>query len=219
MTAIYDHLGKAYPSKRARAKAYGKRYQTIDSDLAKGLTLEEALTRDYNDYNYRGTPVKGPDGKTYRSLAALAKHYDISPDSLNNALRRGVSLDSAIDRLIKATHSTPVKDRLRQEGIPRNVYTHFKRKHKGLTLDETINALKAQFAYDHLGYAYRNTRDMARAWGLVPNTYVYRVQKAGWSIEDALSIRYKGKNERLNKPTLQMLKRYSLFKNAKKTID
>ena len=199
MATIYDHLGNPYTSKRARAEAYGKNYQVVDKDLTKGLSLEEALTR---SYTYKRRPIKGPDGKSYESISALASHYGINPNSLKN--RRNPS---------------PVRDRLREEHIPRNLYIHFKRKHKGLTLDEIIDAIKAQLAYDHLGYAYRNERDMARAWELIPNTYMHRFHKAGWSLEDALSIRYQGDSERLEKPKPQMLNRYSLFKRTKKTVD
>ena len=216
MATVYDHLGKAYPSKRARASAYGKHYQTVDSDLAKGLSLEEALTR---SYTYRRKPIKGPDGTSYKSMSELANRYDVDPNSLNNAMRRGDSLDLALARLSQRNNPTPVKDRLRKEGIPRNLYIHFKRKHKNLTLDETIDAIKAQLVYDHLGYAYRNVQDMARAWELIPNTYLHRVQKAGWSVEDALSIRYKGEDDRLDKPSPQALNRYSLFRRTKKTVD
>lgn len=215
MATIYDHLGNPYTSKRARAEAYGKNYQVVDKDLAKGLSLEEALTR---NYTYKRKPIEGPDGKTYESISALASHYGINPNSLNNALRRGNSLEIAIKRLQNRRNPSPVKDRLRKEGIPRNLYIHFKRKHKGLTLDEIIEALKAQFAYDHLGYAYRNERDMARAWELVPNTFMHRFHKVGWSLEDALSIRYQGDSERLEKPKPQMLNRYSLFRRTKKTV-
>lgn len=216
MATVYDHLGNPYTSKRARAEAYGKNYQVIDSDLAKGLSLEEALTR---SYTYKRRPITGPDGKTYKSVSALAKHYGINPNSLNNAMRRGDSLDLAITRLQNRRNPSPVRDRLREEHIPRNLYIHFKRKHKDLTLDEIIDAIKAQLAYDHLGYAYRNEYDMARAWELIPNTYMHRFHKASWSLEDALSIRYQGDSERLEKPKPQMLNRYSLFKRTKKTVD
>lgn len=216
MATIYDHLGNSYKSKRERAEAYGKNYQVVDKDLAKGLSLEEALTR---SYTYKRRPIKGPDGKAYKSISALAKHYGIDPNSLNNAMRRGDSLDLAITRLQNRRNPSPVRDRLREEHIPRNLYIHFKRKHKDLTLDETIDAIKAQLAYDHLGYAYRNERDMARAWELIPNTYMHRFHKAGWSLEDALSIRYQGDSQRLEKPKPQMLNRYSLFKRTKKTVN
>lgn len=216
MATIYDHLGNPYTSKRARAETYGKNYQVVDKDLTKGLSLEEALTR---SYTYKRRPIKGPNGESYESISALANHYGVNPNSLNNAMRRGDSLDLAITRLQNRRNPSPVKDRLRKEGIPRNLYIHFKRKHKDLTLDETIDAIKAQLAYDHLGYAYRNVQDMARAWELIPNTYTYRVQKAGWSVEDALSIRYMGEDDRLDKPSPQALNRYSLFKRTKKTVD
>ena len=216
MATVYDHLGNPYTPKRARAEAYGKNYQVIDSDLAKGLSLEEALTR---SYTYKRRPIKGPDGKSYESVSALANHYGINPNSLNNAMRRGDSLDLAITRLQNRRNPSPVKDRLREEHIPRNLYIHFKRKHKDLSLDEIIEALKEQFAYDHLGYAYRNERDMARAWELVPNTFMHRFHKVGWSLKDALSIRYQGDNERLDRPKPQLLNRYSLFKRTEKTVD
>lgn len=158
-------------------------------------------------------------GNPYTSKRARAEAYGINPNSLNNAMRRGDSLDLAITRLQNRRNPSPVRDRLREEHIPRNLYIHFKRKHKDLTLDEIIDTIKAQLAYDHLGYAYRNEYDMARAWELIPNTYMHRFHKAGWSLEDALSIRYQGDSERLEKPKPQMRNRYSLFKRTKKTVD
>lgn len=90
-----DHLGREYPSRLARAKAWGISPVTVDQRIAAGWPVERALTSP-PEHSVEAHPVTY-QGKNYPSVRALCIAQRVTRIRVIRALRDGASVDDAIE--------------------------------------------------------------------------------------------------------------------------
>lgn len=102
-----DHLGNTFRSIDEMAKYYNIPQGTLRSRLEKGISIEKALTTPIKN-NRKNTQIQytNDSGKTFSSLNAIAKYYNIPRSTLKRHLEKEMSIEKA---LIKCTqHDTYV---------------------------------------------------------------------------------------------------------------
>lgn len=116
-TIEYD--GKIYPSIKALAEEQQRVYSTLKARLERGMRVEEALLNT-RFYGGRGHPIEYA-GKTYPNSKALAEELQISYDILRYRLRKGMTIEEALDAN-KADHNIDILKLAtgRAEPIPAN---------------------------------------------------------------------------------------------------
>ena len=90
-----EYEGKLYPSIRSLAKELPIPYYTLLYRLKKGWSIEEALENN-RPRGRRGDPIEYA-GKTYPNSKALAEELQISYDILRYRLRKGMTIEEALD--------------------------------------------------------------------------------------------------------------------------
>lgn len=89
-----DHLGREYPSRLARAKAWGISPVTVDQRIAAGWSVERALTSPPSHspaphpVTYRGTE--------YASVRAMCRELGLDRLRVRQALIEGATIDVAV---------------------------------------------------------------------------------------------------------------------------
>lgn len=183
---INDHLGNTFSSKRAMCKHYKIPLGTYDKRIAKGYTIEEALTKS-------NLSVQDHLGKTFTSTKELCDYYKIS---ITTFMRRK-SQNLTIEECIFGKHKPKIHDHLGNEfddvqsmcdyhGVSRNTYVS--RKSMGKSLEECLANYqpRSQTIKDHLGNEYKSIVSMCKAYNIDPN--LYRARRAqNWSLEKALT--------------------------------
>lgn len=105
--------GQTFPSLSAAAKAFGASGVTafvFVSRLRMGWDPERALTEPAG-IKKRG--ITGPDGKSYRSCADLARAYGMDPGTVLDRIGKGISPEMAV--YPGDLHRIPAKDHLGNE--------------------------------------------------------------------------------------------------------
>lgn len=90
-----EYKGKLYPSICSLAKELPIPYYTLLYRLKKGWSIEEALENN-RPRGRRGDPIEYA-GKTYPNSKALAEELQISYDILRYRLRKGMTIEEALD--------------------------------------------------------------------------------------------------------------------------
>lgn len=88
--------GQTFPSLSAAAKAFGASGVTgahVSSRLHMGWDPERAVSEPAGN---RRKGITGPDGKSYRSCADLARAYGMDPGIVRDRLERGMSSELAV---------------------------------------------------------------------------------------------------------------------------
>lgn len=90
------YKGKAYPSIAALAREHNVNYCTLFKALKKGMNSEQAISH-CRVSREKKTSVKYK-GKTYPSIAAFAREYNVNYQALQTALKKGMKPEQAISR-------------------------------------------------------------------------------------------------------------------------
>lgn len=119
-----EYEGKLYPSIRSLAKELPIPYFTLLYRLKKGWSIEEALENN-RPRGRRGDPIEYA-GKTYPNSKVLAEELQISYDMLRYRLRKGMTIEEALDAN-KADHNIDIPKLAtgRAEPIPANAEDAF----------------------------------------------------------------------------------------------
>lgn len=92
---IFD--GVEYESVRSACRALKLQYSTVENRLARGVPLEQALDPNFKRrYGKIGTRTV-VEGETYLSLNELAYDMFLEPETLKGRLKKGYTLEQAID--------------------------------------------------------------------------------------------------------------------------
>ena len=105
--------GQTFPSLSAAAKAFGASGITgahISSRLHMGWDPERAVSEPAGN---RRKGITGPDGKSYRSCADLARAYGMDPGTVLDRIGKGISPELAV--YPGDLHRIPAKDHLGNE--------------------------------------------------------------------------------------------------------
>lgn len=113
-----DHTGKEYRSFIEMCRAYGKSRGCVQGRLNKGMSLEEALTKE-SEHIHTCTDHKGND---YSSFSAMCKAYCKCRVTVAARLKNGASLEDALTKEILPDTKT-CKNSTDHKG---NVYQSFK---------------------------------------------------------------------------------------------
>ncbi len=204
-TKIYDHLGNEYDNVEKMCSVYNIEPKLYHDRLHKGWSLEKSLTT-----QKRNTLCEDHLGNKYRSMDEMAHKYGLCATTIKNRLKKGLTLKEALTMeysYVCYDHLGNKYDSLQKMceayGISFGVYKY--RLKKGMSIKEALTyqrkspvskkVIKASCSdyhstdcYDHLGNWYASKADMARAYGINPNTFRARLY-SGMSIEKALTLK------------------------------
>lgn len=150
-------------------------------------------------------PCKDHFGNEFESVTALCKHYNISVQAYKNRLKKGWSLQKALET--PNAKYLPEEQRTDHLG---NIYESIKAmaNHYGLELDTYKRRIKNGWNVekalttpiditkhgkpetDHLGNEFQMLKDMCEYWGVTVSAYLVRIKK-GYSKEEALTKQQK----------------------------
>ena len=148
-----------------------------------------------NNTNRIDIVYEGLHGDTYKSIASLAKAYNISYHGLWTRIKSGMPTQEALKELLSARFT--VKDHLgnlfdtenemcRHWGIDSNIYryriTHGWSMEKALTTP--VKCSKG--CKDHLDNLYPTIEAMCKHYNIKKSSYKNRI-RSGWSVEAALT--------------------------------
>lgn len=91
---IGDHLGNKFESVLKMCKYWGVSFAAYNSRIAKGYTLEQALTIPSGWTN----KCKDPNGKEFKSFKAMCNHYGHDAGVVKSRINNGESLAEALTR-------------------------------------------------------------------------------------------------------------------------
>lgn len=199
-----DHLGNKFESLSAMARYWDISDSTLNSRLAKGISVEQALTYTTEDMKRLNTECKDHLGNTYQSKNAMCQAYGIDRQVYFGRIAIGWSVKDALTTPINAqpANSKIIKDHTGQEfksisdmckkwNIGRSTYNA--RIKQGWTIEKalTTKAKKIDIIQkehkDHLGNTYPSLTKMCEHYGITHYTFHTRVNKLGWSVEKALT--------------------------------
>ena len=198
---VQDHLGNHFDSESAMTRYYNVPRPTFRSRIAKGWSLEKALT-----YGKKSHAVKDHLGNEFSSISSMVKHYGISYQAFLSRKAKGMSLKDALTTpLAKYTKSQNIKDHLGKhynsykelaEAYDLDEKTLKVRLYRGWSLEDSLLCSTHKHSKydkevsvsieDHLGNIYPSYSSMAKAYGISFNALYHRLNN-GWSVEDALT--------------------------------
>ena len=193
-----DHLGNIYKTKTEMCKAWGITHiSTLDRRLARGLSLEEALTYDSKNNRNIAKPCTDHLGNVFDSENSMCQTWGVSRTAYRNALAKGYSSGEALLNAVVKTRNLVCQDHLgityktksemcRAWGISPEAYEH--RRKRGFSVEKALTYSNDRFAcQDHLGNTYKNQRELCKHWGISIDTFRARISK-GYSLEEALTL-------------------------------
>jgi hypothetical protein len=212
--------GVDYPSIKAAAQAHNMSPAKVRGRLRRGNTIEQALELEKTTPTSktktvaRATGVAQPkpvtvQGVDYPSIKAAALAHDLTPALVRGRLRRGKTIEQALDKDTAAPPTT-TKNNLVGQAHPITVagvkYPSIKaaaqahklepalirgRLHRGMTIDKAFNLENKTRGQAKTitvaGNAYPSIKAAAQAHNLSPNNVRGRLHR-GWSIEEALGL-------------------------------
>ena len=197
-----EYKGKIYKSIHEICDAYNQIYGRVASRLANGQTLEQALNPNENPQRFGKINIT-INSKNFESKKAAAKFYKMTEGKLE---RRLVYLNEAqtianFAELKKEKYLHRQRD-LTVEGI---TYTSFaalekaygvnnntirQRLNAGKTIEEAVGLTSGnQFSIEFKGRIFNSQAEIAKHYKIDPSTFAYRLNKAGWSLEEAVGLK------------------------------
>lgn len=157
---IKDHLGNVYASKDRMLMHYGITVDAYNKRLKNGWTLEKALTIPLR--KRKCIPREDHLGNRYESLHEMLCHYNITRSAYEKRMEYGWSLE---DILTKPLSGSTAERKESNGGVYNN---------------------SAGKVTDHLGREYATIDTMCKAYHILRQTYLARIDR-GYSIEEALT--------------------------------
>ena len=195
--------GKEYKSITALAKAYGCNYDIVRQRLKRGISVEDALSKERISREHTGKKIIGPDGKEYDGIKSLSEAYECNYNTVRYRLKQGMSLKDALSKE-KILSGHPGKKIVGPDGKEYrsvrslakaygcNYATVQQRLKKGMSLEDSLN--KEKIPWRHTGKKmigpdgkeYKSITDLVEKYGCNYNTVFSRI-KRGLALEDVLS--------------------------------
>ena len=202
MAQIQDHLGNTFASLQEMADHWHIPDSTLSARLKK-MPVKEALTLTTKDLI--GKTVKDHKGQTWPSVKAMCSHWGIDTALYYGRLKCGYSIEQALTEPIMdqprnsktiTDHTghtfSSVSELCKHWNIGRSTYNA--RIKNGWSIKDAlttprseINSTQKMLCTDHLGNQYESLNAMCAAYGITHHTFHTRVQKLGWSLEQALN--------------------------------
>ena len=198
----YFYKGQEYDSIKKMAEENNQNYERVSSRLSSGLTLKEAMNSEENPTRFGRKAIK-IDGINYPSKTEAAKALGLTTNKLNLRLEY-TNEDRNEAKLIDLNvYDWKKKDRdLSVEGITYNSFSELSKVYKvnkdtirhrlnagksiefavGLEVDDTI------FPLEFGGKIFVTQTEIAEHYGVERSTFAYRLNKANWTLEEALGL-------------------------------
>lgn len=181
----YDHKGKKFPSKKARARHYNLSVNAIDARLNKGWSLEKALTTKQE----KGNSKKCTDhlGNVFKSKKEKYEFWGINPIA---GMAREKFMDSTEEILttpyVAIKSNKEFTDHLgnifkdeatmyESWGIPHNVA--LKRKYAKWPLEKILTTPIRKIFVDPITGSADEAKNIAEKYGITYQTYYSRLTK------------------------------------------
>lgn len=184
-----DHLGNVYKSRARMCKDYGITIATLKYYEDKGYALGDILE---GRVEKKGRSL-GYDSKV---LKRLADEYQIKYITLYNRLRKGMSLDAALNKGLKSCQKSVVFRGIQYDsikavaceyGFDANRITYWCS--KGYTLNEALEKAVERMEFnveDHKGNKYPTIKAMCDAWGIGYRQYYNLIRTGTYSLGEIL---------------------------------
>lgn len=187
---VIIYKGKEYSSLKKLAIEYKVPYMTLHSRLRRGISLEDAMSRDFISSRKK---VIDFDGNIFPSESAMCRHYNISTSLYRQRLKIGWNLK---DALLKPVRDDSCYDHLGNkfkntdemcEYYHINSNTFFSRKSYGYSLKDCLTMKLRDFScYDHLGNKYTSQASMCKHYNIDYKAFIARIAY-GYTLEEALT--------------------------------
>ena len=192
-----DHNGDKYETLEAMCNHWGISVNAYKKRCLSGKTLKEALE----------TPMHGAlpvDHKCirYKSMLEMCAAYGVKYATFRVRLKNGWTLEEALTNPKNVTQGNCIEcydfkgnkfksyqDMCKAYNVGYTTFLH--RKNLGQTLEECLLGTRVNKCCcameDHLGNKFVSKAELCRAWGILPETLKYRIER-GLSMEDALEL-------------------------------
>lgn len=203
MTLTYK--GEHFKTKKAIAEKYGIKLGTFYARVGRGLTIAQAV--ELNGEN-RAIEVEY-DGTKYPSINNLARSFNIRPEYIYGRLKKGMSINEAVDEALELIEKKKLNSNLRvqssqskqgtykiwnnyynsEEEIANEFSLPYDLINKEMSNNEIEQAIishmkpRVKADYRKLG----NIGALAKHYGLQPDN-VYQRLKIGWELTEALVV-------------------------------
>ena len=195
-----DHKGNTFCTEKAMAEAYGITLNALKKRLARGLSLCDALTREYKHHSRLKYKFNGKD---YSSMKELTVDNNMCIKTVERRLHKGFSINEALNNKKIVASKKPISDHIgntfdsiesmcRYYDIPRTTYR--RRLERGWELKDILTIPKRETGYgipqpccDHFGNKYNSVNEMCKAYNIPRSTFSTRIDSK-WSLEEALTI-------------------------------
>lgn len=182
---VTDHHGNIFNSITEMADAYGMKYNTLQGRLAKGWSVEDALTIPTTCHDHAG--------KEYSSFSEMCKAYGKVPRTVKYRLKKGIDLGTALTAQDMGSYKTSSE---RPEKI-NNKSTSSISPIMQKSVDTNKKAKRDFSCRDHVGNEYPSFSEMCRTYGKAPRTVRDRL-KNGIDLGTALTAQYVGGHKTLS---------------------
>lgn len=196
-----DHTGRVFKTKRDMVRHYGIAYNTFDARIAKGWTLEEALTGTHVEYT-----CFDHKGNGFSMLKDMLAHYNVSKDTYYSKLSKGYTLEEILMHVNKnirvpeesrTDHEGRVWDRIDEMceywGVTTSMF--YERRNKHWPMEQCLlgkgsehRVISVEDRTDPFGHTFESISDMCKTYGISQACYYNRTQKFGFNKVEALSI-------------------------------
>lgn len=190
-----DHLGNSYNSKKEMCEHWGIPTDTFISRIKHGWTVEAALTTPVN----KSTVYNKEDhlGHIFASKKEMCEHWGISVSSFDERIKKGWTLQKALETPIQSGYHSVVEDHLGNKfksiakmceywGISFAAYNH--RISKGYTLERALTTPSGwtNKCKDPKGREFKSFKTMCEHYGLDAGVVKHRLEN-GESLAEALT--------------------------------
>lgn len=203
-----DHLGNEFSSISAMGRYWNIPSSTLQARLMqKHMSIKDALTLTEDDMHRINRQCEDHLGNKFNSKVEMCEHYNIPRQVFFGRIGLGWSLKDAlltpIDNQPKNSKTITdhlgntfksVSDLCEHWKIRRSTYNA--RMKAGWSMEQALTTptkdlkIQRQSCKDHLGNEYPSIEAMCKAYGISRHTYSTRVNKLGWTVEDALTTNY-----------------------------
>lgn len=210
-----DHLGNTFASLQEMADHWHIPDSTLSARLKK-MPIKQALTLTTKELI--GKNVIDHTGKTWTSVTAMCNAWGITTALYYGRLKCGYSIEKALTEPImeiprnskniidhKGNEFVSVSELCKHWNIGRSTFNA--RIKNGWPIEDAlttpckkINSTEKQEWTDHLGNKFESLNDMCKTYGVTHYTFRTRMQKLGWSLEDALNPNIAINNNETNDP-------------------
>ena len=197
--------GKTFESISGACRYYNLNYNTVSKRLINGWSIEEAfeLVQRYNK-SYNQITV---GGKKFKSISSAAKFYNLDNIAVIRRLYNGWSIEEAFELVERIIDPITIKDKIFKnikeacKYYNKNYDKVRYRLSRGWTVEEAFDFIERY--YDNYkpiivdDKKFESISEACRYYNLDIHNTMSRLNKGGWSIEEAFGLVERNKKEEI----------------------